>query len=110
MRAAQLLQAGEPAEGGESGIRHVEVRKKVQRELQPLKLLHAGNHFEFGIAFQLAAGPRSECRPREVQLAHVFQAGQMIEFFGIEDGPCEIDARNLQTASWKFREQCDRVA
>ena len=61
--AAQFLQVGQTAEGGKAGIGDIEVSKEMQGELQPLKVLHSGDHFWLGVTFELAAAPGVKAEP-----------------------------------------------
>ena len=59
LRAAEFLQVREAGESGEPGVGDVEVGQEVQRELEPLQLLHAGDHLQLVVAL------RGGCRRRE---------------------------------------------
>jgi len=101
--AAQFLQVGQTAEGGKAGIGDIEVRKEMQGELQPLKVLHSGDHFKLGVTFELAARTRCEGRARQEEFANVLQPREVNQFFRIEDGSREVDAGDLNRAGGKLR-------
>ena len=105
--AAQFLQIRQIAERGEAGIGDVEIRKKVQRELKPLQILHSRDRFEFRVAIQLAARARREGRSGKVEFANVLQARQVLEFPRLQHRPGEIDPGDLQCARRQVGQQPD---
>ena len=108
--AAQFLQIGQIAEGGEAGVGDVEVGKEVQRELKPLQILHSGDHLEIRIALQLAARAGGEGRSGKVEFADVLQAVQVFQFLGFQHGAGEIDAGEAQRPRGQLGQQRDGLA
>ena len=109
LRATQFLQVGEAVEFREPGVGDVEVRQEMERELEPLELLHPRDDLQLRVPFEAAARPGRKCRPRQEQFADVLQPRDVGQFRGRENRPGEVDAGHLERAGGQFGERRQRL-